>query len=255
MFKKISAAAVLFCCWIAWTPADQIIKNSGAVHTGEIVSRDEKKVVLRVTAGAGRAEIEIPLSDIKEIRKGKTEREKNRERFEQKLEDAGEDLGKLIAVAEWAENNRMVSARKKVYRKIIDVDPDNRNARTELGYIRHNGEWMTYEEKMLALGKVFFRGNWMDEETREDILREEAEARIREKIIGSAGKRLSENFREKKNVREWNPNIKIYEGYLFHRTPYLFLPCPQTRRVRRTLPRSYIRGHFDSGNWSLDFEF
>lgn len=50
-------------------------------------------------------------------------------------------------------------------RKVIAIDPDHEAARRLLGFVRHEGVWMTPREKHIALGHVEYKGKWYSAET------------------------------------------------------------------------------------------
>ena len=236
--------------------SDEVVKKNGDVHKGEIIHQDDTTVRLQVTVGSAKASIDIPVSEIKEIRKGKTEREKKEAEFETRLEKAGADIEKLVELAEWARLNRLATSRRKVFQTILKLDPEHKEARLELGYVKYNGKWVTLKEKMMAEGKVFFRGRWIDEEVRDDILRTEAEAVIRRNIVNDAGKDLAARSRgTRRGESRWDPYLNFYNGYLLHRPAYILLPCRRQSSITEYYYRPTLRGRFKSGNWNLEFRF
>ncbi len=48
--------------------------------------------------------------------------------------------------------------------KVIEIDPEHEQARAELGYVKHDGKWITYDEMMKAKGYVRFEDKWVTQE-------------------------------------------------------------------------------------------
>jgi DNA replication initiation complex subunit (GINS family) len=62
----------------------------------------------------------------------------------------------------------------EVYQKIIAAEPDHEEARTALGYQRHQGKWLTQDEINEAQGLVRHKGKWMTPEERDlDVVLEQ----------------------------------------------------------------------------------
>ncbi len=254
--KRFLLTSIFLLFSLVFSFSDEIIKKNGDIHKGDIIHQDDTKVRLQITVGSGKAAIDIPVSEIKEIKKGKTEREKKEAEFESRFEKSGDNIETLIELAEWARLNRLATSRRKVFRKILKLNPEHKEARLELGYVKYEGKWVTLEEKMLAQGKVFFRGRWIDEKVRDDILRTEAEAVIRRNIVNDAGRDLaSRSRRSGRGESRWNPYLNFYNGYLLHRPTYILLPCRRQSSNSQYYNIPNLHGSFKSGNWNLEFRF
>jgi hypothetical protein len=77
-----------------------------------------------------------------------------REEFERRLAALKKDDSKgLLELAQWAEKSNLAMEAKKAYRAVIEADPDNEVARTKLGFVKVNGDWVT-KEKAAELEKA-----------------------------------------------------------------------------------------------------
>lgn len=248
----------LFISLTTITYADYIIMKDGTTREGKILYEDDKKIKLGIIVSTGKAIIEIEKKEIKEIKRGETERELKQKEFNKKFSEIqkqvkdAKDVDKLLNLAKWARENRLISEAYKVYKKILEIDPENEIARKKLGYVKYKGKWMTFEEKMKAMGKVFFRGYWIDEEVRDEILKREAEALARSSILSGVEKNLKHINKPAK--REINTGITIYEGYLLP-PGYIIVPYIPTPLHSRIFIYPSLWGRFRAGNWDIRFWF
>ncbi|MBL4846502.1 MAG: hypothetical protein JKY65_13325, partial [Planctomycetes bacterium] len=66
---------------------------------------------------------------------------------------------------------------KAVYRRILLIDANQRDARKALGFVRHKGEWLTRDQRERALGHVKHKGAWVTVAVRDAALRKAAALR------------------------------------------------------------------------------
>lgn len=111
-------------------------------------------------------------------------------------------------LADWCKENRLAEQMRDHLLRIVELDPDNAEARRRLGHEKIDGIWMTRKEKNLALGYVRYRGGWWTQQ--EVDLMEQAEKKgetlknwrnafkkSRETLLADAGAR--ERFLEIEN--------------------------------------------------------
>lgn len=67
------------------------------------------------------------------------------------------------ALAEWCKEQRLTDERKAHLLRILELEPDHKDARLALGYQRLGGQWRTTQEHMSSLGKVQYKptGEWL----------------------------------------------------------------------------------------------
>jgi len=129
---------------------DIIHRKNGPPLEGKIISETATKVVLKMALG----KIEIKKSDIVRIERQKTKKEEFKDRLKA-LKFT--DIDGLKELAIWAEDNGLKSEAKKVYKRILRLDPDDKFANR-------------------ALGKEFYKGKWYTRSELEKIKREEKKA-------------------------------------------------------------------------------
>ena len=98
--------------------ADTVVKRNGQKVEGEIIEQTADKVVIKTKFGA----MDIPRSDILEIKTGLT----SAQMFKQKWDEVDrDDVVALVELGEWCDDNRLSRERKKVYREVIKHEPDH----------------------------------------------------------------------------------------------------------------------------------
>lgn len=61
---------------------------------------------------------------------------------------------------------------QRAFLSVLRVDTDHPGARAALGYVRHEGRWVTVEDRNRAMGLVLHEGEWMTPEARAKRLEE-----------------------------------------------------------------------------------
>jgi hypothetical protein len=92
------------------------------------------------------------------------------EEFKFRLREAGNDEDKLWEVAEYAKAQRLKEEYETALLRIVDANPKHKDANLALGRVYFRGEWYPpevaerlkaeYEQEMIAAGKVFYDGEW-----------------------------------------------------------------------------------------------
>lgn len=151
----------------AFVAADTVVLKNGGKIEG-IVSEEGEWYVVEMDAGTAR----IPRAEVASVIEEKTTLEEYREKAARVPENDAQghyQLGlwcKSVGLNRWA---------RVEFRKAIAANPDHAEARKELGYVKHEGTWMTEEQAMTAKGFVKYEGAWIPREERE--LREALKAR------------------------------------------------------------------------------
>ncbi len=108
-------------------------------------------------------------------------------------------------LAQWCQEHKLSPEAEHHFRRLLELDPTDAEARLELGYQQHQGRWMTRDEIMAQRGLRFYQGTYR---TPQDILlreqhaaREEAEANWFRKIRTWLGW-LDDSRRRKQAVAE-----------------------------------------------------
>lgn len=146
--------------------ADIVVLTDGRRIEGEITREDARVVVVQTGLG----ELTFQRSEVVEIVRKKTARAEYAEREARaKTADDFHDLG------EWAREAKLVSLARKAWKRAVELDGDHARARERLGFVRHEGEWLTEEQRdervraaaaaaKRAAGLVEHEGRWITPE-------------------------------------------------------------------------------------------
>jgi len=153
---------------------DVVHYKGGRKAEGKVVAEDADSVTLETKFGR----IRIPRKDIEKVERGKTTLEQFRERFEALQKKP--DVAALAELARWCQEKGLTAEWKDVLRSIVQADPENEAANTALGLVRHEGKWMTPDERaraeqartegeMRAKGLVPYQGRWVKPEEKGNL--------------------------------------------------------------------------------------
>lgn len=135
----ITCVLVLFLFNQGTVYGDIIHRKNGPPLEGKIIEETATKVVLKMALG----KIEIKKSDIVRIERTKTKKEEFNDRLKALKVT---DIDGLKALAIWAEDNGLKAEAKKVYKRILRLDPDDKFANRAMGKVHYKGKWYTKSE-------------------------------------------------------------------------------------------------------------
>ena len=100
---------------------------------------------------------------------------------------------------------------------VLRLDLEHPGARAALGFVKHEGRWITLEDKQRLEGKVLYQGSWLtldEKAAREQDARREREARqqAREEAQADARQERAEERAEERAARRHR--IQVYEDAL-----------------------------------------
>lgn len=170
--------------------ADEVVLRNGSVFSG-IVREEGDRVVVEMDFGT----MSFKRIDVKSITKGKdpvTE-------FSEKL-NAATDVKSMLELAAWAKEKGLGARTTDLYRRILTLDPDQAEARKQLGYEKVNGQWLQGDDLMVARGFVKVNGKWLTKETAELVMEQEAQAKIENERIQLA-KRMADQRHSEEMTR------------------------------------------------------
>ncbi len=98
-----------------------------------------------------------------------------------------------LALAQWCLEHQLLPQRREHLQRVIQLDPNHREARAALGYIQINGAWKTHDQLMQERGYQWYQGQWRLPQEIELLQRKEAQQAAE---------------------REWFSKIKLWRGWL-----------------------------------------
>lgn len=83
------------------------------------------------------------------------------EQYDKKVKQMADSVEGNMTMAKWCKANSLSSLANRHYRRILELDPDNKEAREALGYKWHEGAWATRDEAFTAMGMIKYKGKWV----------------------------------------------------------------------------------------------
>ncbi|MEX0704478.1 MAG: HEAT repeat domain-containing protein [Planctomycetales bacterium] len=121
------------------------------------------------------------------------------EEFETRLRDLPtSDIEAHRQLVEWCREKGLTQQRKTLFERIVEIDPDDAEARAALGHARYEGQWMGRDERMRAQGYVKHRNRYITPQELDLIRKTEA---------------------ERKAEQEWFPKVRVWLTWAEGRHP------------------------------------
>ena len=119
---------------------DIIYLKDGSVKKGKIVGETQTAYILDSFGD----KITIPKSKVFKVEKGvKTPREIFREKY-RKIDKT--DTLDLLDLADWCKEHHLDREARRLYKKVLKIEPDNEEAHQALGHVQYKGKWVTRRE-------------------------------------------------------------------------------------------------------------
>jgi hypothetical protein len=185
--------------------ADDVLLRSGHKIVG--IQREEKD---RIVVETGYGTVAFPRDQVVSVTKGETPMHAWPARYAEieKSTDA-RDFTKLAA---WARESGMPRYVGGLMRRALELDADNAEARAELGYVRHQGRWITREELRKEQGLVQDGGRWVLPLEKQLAERRRLEAEERKLEREAALKAGEERRRRAQAEAEFQARVKSAEA-------------------------------------------
>lgn len=174
---EIPAVALALVLFAVPVLADDVILVNGAKLEGNAQRVGDEVVV--VTPGG---ELRLPASEVREIVPGRTVLDDYSERAESVEAD---DADALVALGDWCAEQKLDGRAKQHWQAALRVDGDHADARKRLGFLRHDGRWVTQNEYRRLRGFVLVEGEWVH---RDELARREQEQQARQELAAHRAK-------------------------------------------------------------------
>ncbi|MBI3466521.1 MAG: HEAT repeat domain-containing protein [Planctomycetes bacterium] len=183
--------ALLF--WAGTCSADTIKLDGGGTVQGQILDDKSTKDSLVIKLERG-GEVTVERAKIQAIVRGKS----GAAEYEEIKGTYGDTAEEQFKLAQWCEQNKLYRQRREHLEKVIELDPDHKQAREKLGYVKLEGKWLTPQEQKEAKGLVRFGGRYVTPQEKEI---------------------LEQKKREDEAVREWHQKILMWKKWLVGNDP------------------------------------
>lgn len=136
--------------------ADEILLSNGKKLEGK-ARREGDRVLVEVPGGS----VALDAKEVQSITVGPTREDRYKERL---AAAPPKDVAAHVALADWCKAEGLPSHERKHLQAVLELDPDHAATRARLGFVRHDGRWMTDDEYHRARGFVKVKGEWVSED-------------------------------------------------------------------------------------------
>ena len=167
-----------------------------------------------VTMDIGDGVVGVPVVRIERIVKGRSPLDDYDERASRLPAD---DAGGWRSLGLWASQHGLSAQSRQAYEKVLEIEPNDPEARGALGFVLLDGRWLTEEESFRARGYVKHDGEWMTRTEAQmarsaasaDQARQEAERRANEAeaaaiLADSRAEKAEERARQAEEKDVWS---------------------------------------------------
>ena len=151
------AIAVVVLAGISSAHGDNFLLTNDGQLTGELLNRDEsprQKYVIRTADGTT---ITLEKGQVKQV-VSQSAAELEYEKIAPTFADTVEDQWRL---AEWCKEKSLTRGRQIALERVIELNPDQKQARIALGYSQLDGQWIQPDEARKKRGYVNYHGQWL----------------------------------------------------------------------------------------------
>lgn len=178
LFVSYVVPATLVLSLSALALADTVTLANGHKLEGS-ARRVGDRVVIQTAGG----EVTLEASEVRSIEKGETKLDL----YQAKRETLdAKDAKAQAELARWCAKNKLGKQSREHWEEVVKLDPEHADARTALGFVQHDGAWMTPDEAKEAQGlvkvKVGGRERWVPRAEARAMERKDAE-RDRKKAL------------------------------------------------------------------------
>lgn len=150
----VSIAMCLFSCNLR---GDYLrLKTGEELHGSILTSGKIENVVLKFRKLSGE-EISVPADEIRLA----VRRPVAIDEYADRVAHLSDTLEGHLQLAEWCRGRGLTKERDIHLQRVLDFDPQHEPTRKALGYVRHNGEWVTLDDLMASQGYVNYHGKYV----------------------------------------------------------------------------------------------
>jgi hypothetical protein len=213
--KQTFLSALIVALVASVASADEVKLTNGRKITGKVTKQDANQVVVEVGAGT----ITLNAKDVSAVDKGRTAIDEYQEKWNG-VKDSTK-ASDFLALAKWAEENKLTRYSPELFRKVIALEPDNAQARAGLRHEKMGGKWLTFEEAQAARGLVLVDDRWITKAEVQMIEKRRLEARERAMAAQEERERRAEEARAARQaaIDEYNARYAAamadLDGYFY----------------------------------------
>lgn len=213
--KQTCLSALIVALVASIASADEIKLTNGRKINGKVTKQDANKVVIEVGAGT----ITLDAKDVSSVDKGRHPIDEYQEKWNA-IKDSTK-ASDYLALAKWADDNKLTRYTPALYQKVIALEPDNAQARAALRHEKMGGKWLTFEEAQTARGLVLHEDRWITKAEVQMIEKRRLEAKERAIIAQMEREKRAEEARAARQaaIDDYNARVAAamadLDGYFY----------------------------------------
>ena len=182
---ELLCAVLLLLAFLRPAAGEVFLLRSGGRIEGELVNADEKPRTSYVISLPNGGQVTLDAAVVEKVQPVPPELAE----YEKVRRQYPDTVQGQLQMADWCRDHNLTAQRKTHLERVLQLDPDQAEARRLLGYRKVKDKWMTLEEEMADKGNVKRDGKWMTQ----------AEAELHD----SREKQLKAERAWKKKISQW----------------------------------------------------
>ena len=156
LFPIAAVACGAFLCSYSPSQADTFLLQHGGQIEGEWLNQAEQPLIKYLVRTPSGLTLSLPADEVRDaVRQSPAQRE-----YLKRAPFTDNTAAAQWTMAEWCRQQGLTAERKVHLQRVIELDPNHRQARGLLGYQFQNGEWITKADAHRREGYEFYRGKW-----------------------------------------------------------------------------------------------
>ena len=149
-------AVLMLCTAVQTASAEVFVLSGGGRLTGQLVNPQQSPRQNYVVQVADGAQVVLDAAQVEQVLRPRAE-ELEYDRIRPTYADTAAAQWEL---AEWCREHRLAVQREAHLRRVVELDPNQADARHALGYSQIDGKWATRDEIMTQRGYQRYKGRW-----------------------------------------------------------------------------------------------
>jgi len=143
-------AAFVFLSILRPAVGEVFLLRSGGRIEGDLINADENPRTSYVILLPSGGQLTLDAAVVEKVQPMRPELAE----YEKVRRQRPDTVQGQLEMAEWCRDHKLTAKRKTHLERVLQLDPDQADARRILGYRKVNDQWMTLEEEMASQGKV-----------------------------------------------------------------------------------------------------
>ena len=157
---RVLCAAFVFLAILRPAVGEVFLLRSGGRIEGVLVNPDEKPRTSYVISLANGGQVTLDAAVVEKVQPVKPELVE----YEKVRRQHPDTVQGHLQMSDWCRDHNLTAQRKTHMERVLQLDPDQPDARRFLGYRKFKDQWMTLEEEMAEKGYVKRGSTWMTQQ-------------------------------------------------------------------------------------------